>query len=311
MNFFDKYMSSASFLRTPDEGGTPASSSPASGGVSPAPSSTPSSGVGDASTTEGGGDSFDSLDSDSDSDFDSVDLGTGSDSVGDSPPVAPVVPPVVAPAVTPPVAPVTPPVAAPVAAVPVKGPDSPSSPVDTLFENLNTNGPALQDWLAENSFKLTKEEADAFELDAVSMIPKMMAKVQVASMKMTMNLLKNLVPGMIDNRTATTSATQTKAKEAISEFFTSNPDLNAKDHQTLVDKWAKAFRSQNPSAPRSEAIKFVASAIRTELGLAAPALGAVPTKVAPFVPARPGAKTPIQTTPIESPFAGLGMEIDD
>lgn len=302
----ERWMNSAAFA--PE--GSPASGAPATpvgeGASGEAHVGTPS---GDGS----GGDEFSSF-GESD-DFDSVELEAGSDpsQAPEVDPAAAVETPAVAPAATPPVAPKAaaevPPAAAPVPAAP-KGPDSPSSAVDELVGNLETNGPALQTWLEQNSFKLTKEEADAFELDAVGQIPKMMAKVQVASMKMTLNMLKNLVPSMIDKQTALVSGKQTKAKEALNEFYTSNSDLNEKDHGALVTKWANAFRAQNPSAPRGDAIKFVANAIRTELGLAAPAAGAAP-RVAPFAPARPGARQPTMTKPVENPFSALGMDLDE
>lgn len=305
-SLFDKYMSSASFFRSPEEGGAPPSLTAPAGGSNPA---TPGASPTDGGATDSGSDvSFENVGSGDD--FDSVDLGD-TESVPDATPsdVPAVTPPVVVPPAAVP-APVAPAVAAPAAPTAPTGNEGPTSELDSMLTNLQTNAPALEQWLTENSFKLSKEEQDAFELDAVGQIPKMMAKVQVASMKMALNLMKNLVPQLIDQRVTSTSAKSAKAQEAINEFYTTNADLNAKDHSALVDKWSRAFRANNPTASRQDAIKFVGNAIRTELGMAAPVAPA--GRPQPFAPARPGAR-PSGPVPkaVEQPFAALGMDFDE
>lgn len=323
MNLFHKYMSSASFVRSPDDGSgaspaaTPAAPSSAgggsNGGSSPA-SSGPSTPAGDSNSNLSSSDleSFGSPD-----DFDSVEVVEPSD--GATPPAEPVAP---APAADPakpapapvaaPADPAKPPV--PVATPSPKADASPPSEIETLsasFAN-KENETALQTWLAENSFKLTKEEAEAFEVDALSMLPKIAAKVQVASMKAALHMMKSLVPAMIDAQVAKTTTSSKKAEEAINEFYTTNSDLNKEAHAPLVQKWAAAFRAQNPQATRQEAIKFVGQAIRTELGLAPLVPGVVKAKPQAFAPARPGARPPVGTTVVEeSPFAALGMDLEE
>lgn len=311
--FLARWMNSASYAPpdAPGSGGAaPAapSSAPASGGDSPAPqpSGTPSS---TPAGTDTPSDDFSGFDSAGD-DFDSVELGADSDSSQD---------PTVVPAVVP-VVPAVPAAPAPVAAVPAVAPAanvpkadaSPPSEVDSLLSNLSENAPALATWLEQNAYKLTKEEIDAFELDAVGQIPKLMARVQVASMKATVNLIKNLVPKLIDSQVEKTSGVKEKSKAALNEFYTTNSDLNEKDHAALVNKWAGAFRAQNPTASRQEAIKFVGQAIRTELGLA-PLVPGAPAKARPqpFSPARPGARQPVAQTVEENLFSGLGIDLEE
>lgn len=310
--FLDRWMNSASFAPADVGGGAaPAapSSASASGGDSPAPQpgGTPSS---TPAGTDAPSDDFSGFENAGD-DFDSVDLGGDSDPSQD-PPVAPVVPAVVppAPAAPAPVAAVPPVVPA---VTPPKAEASPPSEVDTLLSSLSDNAPALTTWLEQNAYKLTKEETDAFELDAVGQIPKLMARVQVASMKATVNLIKNLVPKLIDSQVEKTSGVKEKSKAALNEFYSTNSDLNEKDHAALVNKWAGAFRAQNPTASRQEAIKFVGQAIRTELGLA-PLVPGAPEKAGrpqAFSPARPGARQPVAQTVEENPFGGLGIDLEE
>lgn len=313
--FLDRWMNSASFAPpdVPGAGGAaPAAPSPApaSGGDTPAPQPSGSPSSTPAGTDTSTNDDFSGFESAGD-DFDSVDLGADSES-SQEPAVVPATPAVVppTPAAPAPVVAATPPV---VAATPPKVDASPPSEVDTLLSSLSENAPALTTWLEQNAYKLTKEETDAFELDAVGQIPKLMARVQVASMKATVNLIKNLVPKLIDSQVEKTSGVKEKSKAALSEFYSTNSDLNEKDHAALVNKWAGAFRAQNPTASRQEAIKFVGQAIRTELGLA-PLVPGTPAKAGrpqPFSPARPGARQPVAQTVEENPFGGLGIDLEE
>lgn len=277
----------------------PATTSTEAPASTPSPTETPSLSSDDAFS------GFDSVDDG----LDEIDLPTVSDPVvvtPDTPVVAPVVPPAA------PVAPVVPPVAAPVVAPSAKD-GSPPSPIEAALTGMVANEPALVAHLAQTTYALSKEEMDAFELDAVGQIPKLMAKVHMQATKNTLSLIRQMVPQLIDSRTEQTGSVKARAAEAKNEFYTTNSDLNEKDHGPLLDKWASAFRAQNPRATRQEAIKFVGQAIRTELGLPAPAAGAAPTaRPQPFAPARPGAKAPVSATRVDdNPFGGLGMDIEE
>lgn len=312
MNFFDKYASPASFVRSPaDEGG----GAPAPAGGSPdAPSTGASESASDSgatnTTSTDSGDDFSGFDSAGD-DFESVEIVEAGASPSPEPaapakPQAPVTPPAPAPAA----APVVQPAAQAPAAAPVpKEQASPPSELDTLVQSVDANQPALVDWLAKSVFTLTKEEAEAFELDAVGNVPKLMARVAVNNMKSTMNTIKSIVPQMIAAEVAKITSTQSKAKEAIGEFYSANPHLNEKDHGSLVTKWANAYRIANPQASRKEAIEYVGKAVSFEAGVV-PGQTPAPRAV-PFAPARPGAKQPTVTNAEPNPFEHLGADFDE
>lgn len=251
-----------------------------------------------------------------DDDFDSIDLGAASE-----PSPEPLVPPASAepttaqPETKPP--PVTPPVAEaqPVAPPSPKEPAAsapPPSEITSAIEGMTTNGDAIINHLASTTFALSKEEADAFELNAVEMVPKLMARVHHQATMNTLSLIQKMVPNIVSQLVDKQVSGKEKAKEAISEFYSTNSDLNAKDHGALVQKWAQAFRTQNPSAPRSEAIKFVGQAIRTELGIPALVPGARPqARPQAFAPAVPGARHPTVQI-VDAPFAALGeLDLDE
>lgn len=298
---------------SPDDGsGGSAAPSPAPGASAPSPSSAESSSPAGGTSTESGdaADTFSEFSSDDD--FDSVEVPLGSDPTVVPPPVAApaaVVPP--KPAATP-VAPAeVPPVVAAAPASERQAP--PASPIEAALSGMSQNRQALADHMAATTFALSPEEIAQFETDAVGMIPKLMAKVHVEATMNTLSLINKMVPGLIDARVDSTSSAKTKATEAKNEFYTTNSDLNEKDHGPLLDKWAKAFRAQNPTASRQEAIKFVGQAIRTELGLPALVAGAkTPARPQAFTPARPGAKPPTHSTDVDTnQYAGLGTDIED
>lgn len=305
MNFFNRYMGSAAFAHNvPGESG----STPAPSGGAP-PSGTPAPSGDTAVVSPEGGDQFSSF---GDDDLDSIDLGTGTDpSPEPAPAVTPAAPAKPAPAVAAPAKPEAAPVVPAPAPAPKEASAPPPSELDSLVQSLDGNAAALTDWLSQNAFALTKEEADAFELDAVASVPKLMARVAVNSMKSTMNIVKNLVPQMIAKEVAKITSTQTKAKEAIGEFYSSNPHLNEKDHGELVTKWANAYRAANPKASRKDAIDYVGRAVSFEAGIAPGTKVAAVVAPAPFQPARPGGRQPIATTTEVNPFAGLGSDHDE
>lgn len=309
-SLFEKYMGSSAFLwNVPGDGGAP---SPTPGASSTPAPSTPSAGATDDGASNSSGDEFSSFGSE---DLDSIDLGPDS-GLGQDPPVVPQPAPVVptpapavpaAPATAAPVAPVVP----PPAPTPQTASAPPGSALETLVQNVDANSPALVDWLAQNAFALSKEDADAFELDAVATVPKLMARVAVNNMKSTMNIIKNLVPQLINQEVERLTGTKAKASEAINEFYTSNPHLNEKDHGALVNQWANAFRAANPKASRKEAIEYVGRAVSLQAGIT-PGTPLAAPRAAPFAPARPGARPVVTNTEAtDTPFAGLGEAFDD
>lgn len=296
-------------------GGGSAGSAPPVGG-SPAPAAPSPSGTGsDAGSVpaEAGAaippsDSFAGMEDD----LDFIDLGDGAapgvtpDAVLAPSPVAPAAAqapapatPVAQPAPVPPQAGATPPqnVAA-----------APRSKVEAFLGDMtDENLVALAGWAAENPFKLSAEESAALDTDAMSVIPKLMGRVYAQALKSAAAMIQNFAPEIAQQAITKHSTTTAKSSEAMSEFYAGNPELNSKDHQAAVDRWAKAFRSQNPKASRAEAIKFVGLAVKTELGIAPGTPAAV--RQPPFAPARPGGKAPVVSEG-DDPYKGLDFDFD-
>lgn len=222
--------------------------------------------------------------------------------------------PAPAPAAQPPAAPqgAEPPVAPPVSPPAVTPSTSSADPLSVAIEGFERNAKELANHAAQHIFKLSDEDATALATNAEEVIPRLMGQVYTKGIAAAGNLMRSFIPQMIEAAVAQINTKSEKSKEALSEFYKSNPDLNEKDHGADVAKWARSFRTANPTAPRSAAIAFVANAIRAERGL--PPLsqkGAPPAaRSAAFAPARPGG---FQSPPAQEvdPYVGIGMEFDD
>lgn len=233
---------------------------------------------------------------------------------GVKPPVVPLVAPVVAavPPVQPPT-PVQPPVQ-PVAVAPAAPQQGlpPASEIAEIVQGLETHGKALAGHIATTTFALSKEEADALEVNAVGEIPKLMARVHLEASKNTLRQIETFVPKIVESLVNKILQTRTASTEALADFYKAWPGLSSDKHQKLVDQYAKVFRATNPQATRKDAIAFVGAAIHAQLGLpvqvAAP--GSNGQTPPPFAPARPGARQ-VSTLPVDDLFGGLGQNLDE
>jgi len=307
---------------SPPSGGAAAESPAETGGVSGAPT--------EVTESQPGHDQFAGMES---NDYDFIDLGSGDAETGDGPGAAPPppapqpaegVPP--APATTaPPVpqapqAPPTPAAVAPTGDVPgaQAPPQPPRSQLEQTMEGLRTaaNQTALADWAAGNLFKLSEEDAGALEANPSDIIPKLMGRVYTRAMESAVNLIKNLVPEMVDSGLSTQSARTQRASEALNEFYRANPHLSADQHGAAVDKWARSFRAMNPGASRSEAITFVGRAVSAEFGVWPQANGSGQASApgrqapAPFAPARQGGRAAPPPARGTDPYAGMEDDFD-
>lgn len=302
-------------------GGSPAASSgptagasPSNGGAAPAPSSTsPVGGEGGTPSpaVEGGpatndSDPFFGLDND----FDSIDLGAETTPSQDPPAAAPasVVPPAAAPA--PPAPPPAEAAPAPAASAPAANESAtPRSPLEEALQGFKAGEKELSAWAGQNLFKLSPEDAEALDTNAVEVIPRLMGQVYVQAMQAAANLMRNFVPGMIDSRVEAVSGAKSRASEAMNEFYAAHPHLNAKDHQSLVDTYAKAYRAAHPKASRAEAIKAVGTMVSAVAGIAPQV--AAPARAQPFAPARPGGRQQVNGAQQVGEFDGLDMDFDE
>lgn len=308
----------------PPAGGT---APPAGGGASAPAESAPPGGSPPAeaapSPAEGGHDPFDGMES---NDYDAIDLGPAEGETGDEPGL---VPPTPAPAgeegtppapatAAPPAAPQEPPVkpAPPVAAPAGDVPQPPRTQLDLAAEGLKTaaNQTALADWAAGNLFKLSDEDAATLDTNAVDIIPKLMGRVYTRAMESAVNLIKNIVPEMVNSGVSAQQTAAKRASEALNEFYQANPHLSADQHGAAVDKWARSFRATNPQATRAEAITFVGKAVSAEFGIWPQTNGtgapAAVRRAAPFAPARQGGRAPTPAKGPHDPYAGMEDDLD-
>lgn len=289
-------------------GTAPPASSSEPGGGSPPSSETSSE------TPSSGADAFAGFEND---DLDFLDLGddvTGTDPGATPPPE---------PAVTPAPDPKAPPVAEPPAAVsdpkpaipPATTPSAPRSAreeLDQAVGDFKGNFKELSEWASTELFSLTKEETDALETDAVTMIPKLMGRCYTQAIMAASNIMRNFTPRMIAEGFAQQQQVTARSSEAKNQFYTAFPELNEAEHGAQFNQWAKMFRQMNPKASRTEAIEFVGNALLSQFKIARGGVKApgTPGKVPPFQPARPGARQVAQV-PVNDPYAGMDQDFND
>jgi len=308
----------------PVGGGGSASPAPAEPGSSgPA---TPPEGVGDATEgaegAGGGHDQFDGFDDPNNDYNDAIDLGlqdsatddgsgagsSGPATGGQGEHPAPATPGQ-SPGLQGQPAPPTPP-AAPGGDVP----QSSRSFLEEALDGFKNNQTQLSDWAGANLFNLSSQDAEALETDAVGTIPKLMGKVYAQSMASAANLIRSLVPQMIETGVSAQQGRVQRANEALSEFYQANPHLSADRHGAAVDRWAKSFRAANPQASRKDAIAFVGRAVSAEFGVwpngGHHASGAGVSRALPFAPARQGGRAPPSAKGPHDPYAGMEDEYE-
>jgi hypothetical protein len=321
------------FLLDENTGGSPAAGAPSGGAPTPSdggasappPSSSPGAGAEGAEAAPAPShDPFDGMESNDY--YDSIDLGAEGVATGDEPgavSTAPAVPAAEgvpqAPATTAPAAVPQAQVAPPTAPAAAQAGDVPSAPpqsqLDQAMEGLRTaaNQTALADWAAGNLFKLSEGDINALNENPAAIIPHLMGRAYTRAMESAVNLIKNLVPEMVNSGITTQQRSTARAAEALNEFYQANPHLSADQHGAAVDKWARSFRAMNPQASRSEAIAFVGRAVSAEFGIWPQANGSgQPTarRAVPFAPARQGGRAPASQKGPHDPYAGMEDEYD-
>lgn len=222
------------------------------------------------------------------------------------------------PAVVPPAAPTEPAPAQPVASVaqPSAAP-APAEP-QSLVQQLDQHREAVIDGLAAERFQLTKEEADALELDATKAIPRLMAKTYYSATQSALLHIQNFVPQMVVQMVRAMRE-QEKAEDA---FYAAHTHLDRGKHAADVNQFSQLFRTSNPQLPQNDLLAMVAAATMAKHGIVPgaavgvqpnggkPAASAPQPRIPPFVPARPGVGVRVSPEQ-ESPFAGLGRDFED
>lgn len=178
------------------------------------------------------------------------------------------------------------------------------------------------DALAQQKFALTPAEIQALEVDAVGVLPKIMARVYYEATVNGLQQLANMVPRMVES-VVTTRIGENSAEEA---FHTEWPNIDPNNAQQMkaVQHFANSYRQMNPRASQTDAIKFVGTAVTQFFGLQMPQRangsgaprGGTPLarpRTPPFAPAQGGRAAPLPGQPQApaEPFLGLGMQFDE
>lgn len=194
-----------------------------------------------------------------------------------------------------------------------------------LAQALGQNKSTMIEALAQQKFALSPEEIQSLEVDAVGVLPKIMARVYFEATVNGLQQIANMVPRMVEH------VANTRIAESDSEraFFDAWPNIDARNAEQVkvVTQLSNSFRQMNPRASMEDAIKYVGQAATAFLGLQAPQRnsnggqaprgnnGGTPPRRTnpPFAPAGGGRAQPPAGTPTApaSPFAGMGMQFDE
>lgn len=256
---------SATDSSTSDTGSAAASPAPSgqgAGGEPAAPSSTPSSS--DAAASPSPFD-FDMLFSASDPDAVSIpEASPATPATSVQPPAGaePVQPASLAPAVPTPAA--QPPVSEPPAAQPAAQALDFSEPA-SIAQRILSNRAETEAYVAQQLFTLSPEEIEGLETDVVGAIPKLLAKVYVASQATMLQKLQQVVPLMTQKLTQ-----QTKRYEDNSaKFFKKWPQIDQQKHGDLVYRYGVVYRQMNPQASLDQMISDLGPLVMQAAGIVA------------------------------------------
>lgn len=204
------------------------------------------------------------------------------------PAAAPAATPAVAPAAVaaPQAAPAPTPAAAPAAPAQPAVAAQPAAPAQPEQDYATWRGNAIKT-LAEGPFALSEETAAALQDDPAKVLPNLAANIYLMAIENGMaavrELLPQVVPGMMEQRSAMT--------RAVESFNTAAPDLAP--HMDRVTPISTFLRSQFPDMPTEQFIPKVIETARQVLGLQAPQASA-----APVAPAAPAARPLPPHTPV-------------
>lgn len=191
-----------------------------------------------------------------------------------------------------------------------------------LASQLGQNRETMIDALASQKFQLSPKEIEQLEVDAVGVLPKIMARVYFDATVNGLQQMANMVPRMVEH-VVQTRLTETQAE---SDFHSEWPniDRNNAQHMNVVAQLANSFRQMNPGASKADAIRYVGQAATSFLGLQMPQRGngagrpaaAAPARRTspPFAPAAATGMRPMpgqETARPQNPFDGMGMNFDE
>lgn len=189
-----------------------------------------------------------------------------------------------------------------------------------LATALGQNRDKIIDALATGKFQLSPADVQALEVDAVGVLPKIMARVYFEATVNGITQMANMVPRMVES----VVSERILESQAETDFHTAWPNIDRNNSQQMqaVNHFANSYRQMNPGASKEDAIKFVGMAVTQMFNLqqpqraaaGQPPRGGTPPRRTPppFTPAQGGrAQPPAGTPPLPAdPFAGLGESFD-
>lgn len=178
----------------------------------------------------------------------------------------------------------------------------------SLAQMLQTHRDALISEMATKHFALSPQEVEALQDDAVTAVPKLLAKVHLDAVSTALNHMATLVPKMIEAHARVTEANN-KAKNS---FFDAWPALKGKEAE--VARMAGIYRQMNPQAKLDDVIRDVGPIVMSQLKMSPQPMTngstASQPKPAAFTPAVGGVAAIPSSPPAPDPWSGLGMDFD-
>lgn len=122
-----------------------------------------------------------------------------------------------------------------------------------LSQHLRQNEAAAIQYVAENVFRLTPEEAEGLETDVMGTVPKLLAKAFVMSQQNVLTQLASIVPTMIQRQ----NEAMKRHGENEGKFYAAWPSIKQSEHGAIVTKYAAVYRQMHPEASLEQMIQDV------------------------------------------------------
>jgi hypothetical protein len=157
----------------------------------------------------------------------------------------------------------------PEAKAPTAPPEAPVAPTpaqpevtaEQVMESFRNWRQTAEGVLANSHYNLTKEDADALNVDPGQVIPKLMAKVYLDAVTAAVNVISQSLPQTVMG----TIEAHNGYQKNESEFFGEWPGL--KDHYAEVLRVGQVYRHLNPSASKADFVRSVGAQVAMALGL--------------------------------------------
>lgn len=221
-----------------------------------------------------------------------------------------------APAATPEVKPtVQEPTPAETPAEPTPTPEAPVAQAQPTIEELQKTFRESREeavnLLATQHYALDEETAEALAADASTVIPKLMARVQMDAVQVSLSHMAANLPRMVE-QALKMRETDNSAEE---KFFEAWPQLDRTKHTVTVQKLGAAYRQMNPTATLDEFIQHVGASTMVAHKISPEPVTPVtpePAAAQPAKPFKPAGSSPPSGSPAPqtNPFAKMSDDFE-